>query len=120
MATDRRVLIIEDNHDTADSLRLLLEVVGHKVRVAATGPEGVQAADDWRPDVVVCDIGLPELDGYGVARELRRRAVSPPAKLIAVTAYGTEEDQAKARAAGFQYHLTKPADPALLLKLVGG
>src|SRR5262245_26641494 len=70
-----RVLIIEDNWDAADSLRKLLSLLGHEVRVAYTGPGGVREAQEWRPDMVICDIGLPGLDGYGVALELRRLSV---------------------------------------------
>jgi CheY-like chemotaxis protein len=70
-----RVLIIEDNRDAADSLRLLLEMLGHDVRAAYTGPEGVEAASAWRPDAVISDIGLPGLNGYEVARRLRTMQV---------------------------------------------
>ena len=113
-----RIVIIEDNQESADSLRALLEVLGHEVRVAYTGPEGVQVADEWRPDVVICDIGLPGLDGYGVAEELQRRSVRSSARLIAITGYGTEEVRLRAMKAGFHHHLTKPADPVVLVKLL--
>ena len=85
-----------------------------------TGPDGVSAADAWRPDAVVCDIGLPGLDGYGVAAELTRRSVRSTSRLIAVTAYGDDAAGRGRRAAGFHDHLTKPADPAALLKLLAG
>jgi PAS domain S-box-containing protein len=110
-----RVLIVEDNRDTADSLRLMLEVYGHEVRVAYTGPDGVRAAAEWRPDVVVCDIGLPGLDGYGVVSALRRNPATAAARVIAVTGYGSEEDQSRSRAVGFDEHLTKPVDPETLI-----
>ncbi len=113
-----RVVIIEDNQESADSLRALLEVLGHEVRVAYTGPDGVRVADEWRPDVVICDIGLPGLDGYGVAEELQRRSVRSSARLIAITGYGTEEVRLRAMEAGFHHHLTKPADPGVLVKLL--
>lgn len=113
-----RVLIIEDNRDSADSLRMLLELSGHEVRVAYNGPDGVKEADDWRPQVVLCDIGLPGLDGYGVAAELRKRPVTRSAMLIAITGYGTEEDRLRAFKAGFQHHFTKPADPFLLIQML--
>lgn len=115
----RRVLVIEDNRDAAESLKLLLELLGHQVRVAYTGPDGVRMADEWRPDVVVSDIGLPGLDGYAVARELKLRSVASTARLIAVTGYGSEEDRRRAREAGFHGLLTKPADPAALTALIG-
>src|SRR4051812_19841493 len=88
-----RVLVIEDNHDAAESLRLMLDIAGYEVRVAHDGPEGVQVADEWRPNVIFCDIGLPGLDGYEVADELHRRDVIPAAFLIAVTGYGAQEDR---------------------------
>ncbi len=112
----RRVLIIEDNRDSAESLRMLLEVSGYEVRIASTGTEGVRAATEWQPDTVVCDIGLPELDGFAVARQLRSNPATASVRLIAVTGYGREEDVAHARVAGFDDHLVKPADPEKLLE----
>jgi CheY-like chemotaxis protein len=114
-----RVLVVEDNRDSADSLKLLLELFGYDVAVAYTGPAGVATAKAWRPDVVVCDLGLPELDGYGVVRELRRNPDTSKARMIAVTGYGSDEDRLKTREAGFDAHLTKPADPAALEQLLG-
>jgi PAS domain S-box-containing protein len=111
-----RVLVVEDNRDSAESLRLLLEATGHEVRLAHAGDEGVRAALEWRPDAVVCDIGLPGLDGFEVARRLRREPATAGARLIAVTGYGRVEDEEKAHAAGFDDHLVKPADPGRLLE----
>jgi PAS domain S-box-containing protein len=113
-----RILIVEDNRDAADSLRILLELLGHQVAVAYSGPEGVQLAREMRPDVVLCDIGLPGLDGYGVAGELRHDPATADAQLIAITGYGQEEDRRRARQAGFDHHLTKPVDPAALQRLL--
>jgi PAS domain S-box-containing protein len=113
-----RILIVEDNRDAADSLRLLLELRGHEVQVAFTGPEGVQAATAWEPDVILCDIGLPGLDGYGVARQLRRHPATAGVRLLALTGYGREEDKRRTREAGFDHHLVKPADPEELLRLL--
>src|SRR5262249_16757601 len=90
------------------------------VRVAQSGPEGVAVAREWRPDVVVCDIGLPGLDGFGVAGELRRDAATAHVHLIALTAYGDEATRERARQCGFDNFLTKPADPSLLLQLLTG
>ncbi len=115
----QRILVVEDNRDAADSLRMLLELLGHEVRVAYAGPEGVQAARAWHPDIVLCDVGLPGLDGYGVAGELRRNPATAQARLVAVTGYGSDEDRDRARQAGFDHHLTKPADPAALVQLLG-
>jgi CheY-like chemotaxis protein len=113
-----RVLIVEDNPDAADSLRMLLEVYGYQVTVAYTGPDGVKAAEEHRPAVVICDIGLPGMDGYRVARALRENPATAAARLIALTGYGQDEDRRRAREAGFDEHLTKPADPAVLESLL--
>ena len=114
----RRVLVVEDNPDAAESLRLLLELSGYDVAVAGTGPDGVQIGREWRPEAVLCDIGLPGLDGYGVARSLRADPNTAHALLVAVTGYGQEEDRRKAREAGFDHHLVKPADPAEIRRLL--
>jgi CheY-like chemotaxis protein len=114
-----RILIIEDNRDAADSLHMLLEVLGHEVQVAYNGTAGLALADEWLPEVILSDIGLPGLDGYGVARELRRNPATAQIRLIAVTGYGSEADRRRAFEAGFDYHLTKPVDPEVLLALIG-
>ncbi len=113
-----RVLVVEDNRDSADSLRMLIDLLGHEVDVAYTGPDGVRAAGERPPQVVICDIGLPGLDGYGVAAALRRNPATAASKLIALTGYGQEEDRRRAREAGFDEHLTKPADPTTLTSLL--
>jgi CheY-like chemotaxis protein len=113
-----RVLIIEDSRDAADSLQMLLDMFGHETRVAYTGTDGVAAAAEYRPDVVLSDIGLPGLDGYAVARALREHPVTAGVRLIAVTGYGGPDDCRRARASGFDHVLVKPADPAELLTLL--
>src|SRR5439155_92136 len=112
------VVIVEDNQATADSMRLLLDLAGYEVRVAYTGPDGVRVAEEWSPDVVLCDIGLPGLDGYGVAAALRRHPETAKARLIAITAYGSDEAQRRSREVGFERHFTKPVDPDVLLDLL--
>jgi CheY-like chemotaxis protein len=109
-----RILVVEDNRDAADSLRFLLELYGCEVVVAYSGPDGVQAAERWRPDVVLCDIGLPGLDGYGVASQLRHNPSTCKARLIAVTGYGSDDDKRRCREVGFDAHLVKPVDPDVL------
>jgi PAS domain S-box-containing protein len=113
-----RILVVEDNRDAADSLRVLLELLGHEVRVAYSGPDGVRTAQEWQPSVVLSDIGLPGLDGFEVAQRLRRDPATAGARLIAITGYGSEEDRRRAEEAGYNHVLKKPADPAMLLELL--
>ena len=117
-ARPRRVLLIEDNDMAALSLRLCLERLGHTVEVTHSGPEGVAAARGLRPDVVLCDIGLPGVDGYEVARALRRIDGLEDLHLIALSGYGQEADRQRARAAGFDEHLTKPVDLESLQRML--
>ena len=115
-----RVLIIEDQRDAADSLRLLLELKGHEVRVANSGPEGLKAARAAAFDVVLCDIGLPGLSGLEVAKALWADPHTAAARLVAVSGYGTAEDRRLALESGFDQHLTKPVEPEALLRLLAG
>jgi PAS domain S-box-containing protein len=113
-----RVLVIEDHRDAAESLRMLLRLYGHRVDIARTGLDGLEAARQLRPDVVLCDIGLPGgMDGYAVARALRSDS-NQAAVLIALSGYGQDEDRRQARQAGFDRHLTKPVDPLVLKRLL--
>jgi PAS domain S-box-containing protein len=105
-----RVLVVDDNVDAAQTLALFLDMAGHATQTAYTGPEALAAAAEFRPDVVLLDIGLPGMNGYEVARELRA-GPSSPLLLVALTGWGTAQDRELARAAGFDHHLTKPADP---------
>ena len=113
----RRVLVIEDNEDTAATLKEVLELEGHEVRVEADGVHGVEAALQFHPDVVLCDIGLPGLNGYEVARRLRS-AGEISATLVAVTGYSSPEDVREATDAGFHHHVPKPADLEHLARIV--
>ena len=114
-----RVLIVEDNRDAADSLRLLLALAGYEIEVAYTGSEGLERARRFHPEVALCNIGLPGgMDGYALARALRGRQDTAGIHLIAISGYGQEEDQRQARESGFDRHLIKPVDPAALLKLL--
>lgn len=111
-----RVLVVEDNRDAAESLRQLLYLSGYEVAIAYTGQEGLRAAKRLRPHVVLCDIGLPDGNGFVVASALREDPDTASARLIAVTAYGQDEDRRRAREAGFDLHLVKPVDPQVLLE----
>lgn len=114
----RRILVVEDNPDAAATLRDFLELSGHEVELANSGTDGVQAAREFHPEVVLCDLGLPGMDGYQVAAALRRDPETASAKLIAVTGYGREEDRRRSKEAGFDLHLTKPVDPVQLRLLL--
>ncbi len=120
VATARlQVLIVEDNKDAADSLAMLLQLWGHAVRTSHDGLSGLKAARSYRPQVVFLDIGLPGLDGYEVARRLRGE-FGAEMRLVAMTGYGQEDDRRRAQEAGFDAHLVKPADPAVLQHLLNG
>jgi CheY-like chemotaxis protein len=109
----RSILIIEDHDDAREALRALLELEGHHVAAAATGPRGLEMATQHPPEVALVDIGLPEVDGYEVARRLRGLGARCP-YLIALTGYGQPDDVKRARDAGFDAHLLKPVDPDAL------
>lgn len=113
-AARRRILVIDDNVDSAQSLALLLEVEGHEVSTAHHAEAALRAARSFRPDAVLLDIGLPGKDGFAVAAELRGMPETEQALLIAMTGYGREEDRRRSRAAGFDHHLVKPVDAAQL------
>ncbi len=115
-----RVLVIEDNADAAETLGDLLALFGHQAQIAHTGADGVDVARRHPPDVVLCDIGLPEMDGYAVARELRADPLTAPIRLVALTGYGRESDRDLAAAAGFDLHLVKPVGPEVLRLLLEG
>jgi CheY-like chemotaxis protein len=116
-STGRTVLIIEDHDDAREALRALLELEGHQVEAAATGPNGIEIAARRLPDVALVDIGLPEVDGYEVARRLRALG-DGRTFLIALTGYGQPEDVKRAHDAGFDAHLLKPVDPDALAKVL--
>lgn len=118
-ARARRCLVIEDHEDAAESLALLLRLDGHEADVAFAAGEGLDKARRFHPDVVFCDIGLPGgMDGYDVAKALRADPDTRTAYLIALTGYGQDEDRRRALEAGFDAHLTKPADLDLLRRLL--
>ncbi|WP_233857017.1 PAS domain-containing hybrid sensor histidine kinase/response regulator [Paraburkholderia sp. HD33-4] len=115
--TALRVLVVDDNRDAADSLAMLCESEGHTACVAYSSVEALQAAPSFVPDVALLDIGLPDIDGYELARQLRRKGAAKPL-LIAITGYGQTEDRLRAQSAGFDYHFVKPVNIDSLLKLL--
>jgi signal transduction histidine kinase len=119
----RRVLVVDDNRDAADSLAMLLRLLGHEVGTAHDGMAALDAARAFVPEVVLLDIGLPNMDGYEVARRLRQEPALSGALLVALTGYGQEQDRRRSLEAGFDIHLVKPVDPdeleAILARLEG-
>jgi CheY-like chemotaxis protein len=114
----RRILIVEDNYDGRETLRTLLQLLRHRVEVAVDGLEGVEKGLGGKPEIAIVDIGLPRLDGYQVAQQLRA-AFGSDIYLIAHTGYGLPEDRRRALHAGFNAHLVKPADLQELCQLIG-
>jgi PAS domain S-box-containing protein len=117
-AQKRRVLIADDNRDAAESLAMLLEIEGHQVTVVHDGLQALASIESSKPDVALLDIGMPEADGYEVARRVRGDTRTRDLMLIAVTGWGQEADKARAAAAGFDLHFTKPIEPQLLIGLL--
>jgi PAS domain S-box-containing protein len=113
-----RVLVVEDNVDAAQSLAMLLKVSGHQVRTAHTGPTGLEAALDYRPNVVLLDIGLPGMDGYEVAERIRQQPVLQNVMLVAMTGYGQDADRQRSQEVGFNAHLVKPVDFGMVLQIL--
>jgi two-component system CheB/CheR fusion protein len=114
----RRVLVVDDNVDTAESLAALLRLRGHEVEVAFSGPMALDVAASFEPETVLLDIGLPGLDGYEVAASVRRHHRLAKTTLVALTGYGQEADRLRAREAGFDHYLTKPVDPLVIYQLL--
>jgi CheY-like chemotaxis protein len=114
----RRILVVDDNEDAAETLGLLLDTMGHDVRVTHDGPAALEAVNDFTPDVVFLDIGMPGMNGYEVARRMRAIAELDATVLVAVTGWGQDEDRERSREAGFHLHVVKPVDAAGLRSLL--
>ena len=112
-----RILVVDDSVDSAETLGELLKIWGHEVLLAHDGPAAVAAARDYRPEVVLLDIGLPGMDGFAVATQLRKEGIGGR-MLVALTGYGEQQDKDRAHKAGFDHHLVKPIDPDTLQKLL--
>jgi len=117
-AIPRRILVVDDNQDSATSLAELLELTGHKTHTAHDGLEAIEAAKSFRPDVVLLDIGLPKLNGYDACRKIREQPWGKGMVLIALTGWGQDEDKQKSSQAGFDAHMVKPVDHVVLAKLL--
>jgi CheY-like chemotaxis protein len=117
MALTLRVLVVDDVEDNRESLGLLLQSWGHEVQLAHDGPSALTAFQSFRPHAVLLDIGLPGMDGWQVAQQMRQQG-GPTVLLVAVTGYGYEPDRTRSREAGIDVHLVKPAEPAEIRRLL--
>ena len=113
-----RVLVVDDNRDAADSMASLLRAMGHDVRVAYGGVDGLAQAGTFVPQIALLDIGMPDMDGHALARAIRALDVGPTMLLVALTGWGQHDDRERSRAAGFDEHVAKPIDVATLERLL--
>ncbi|HVG05096.1 MAG TPA: response regulator [Burkholderiaceae bacterium] len=118
--TARRILVVDDNHDSAESLAMLLDLDGNETLVAHDGVEAMQAAATFKPDVMLVDLELPKLNGYQVARKVRQSLSGDEVRLVALTGWNEDGCRADSEAAGFDAHFVKPIDHAALTKLLSG
>ncbi len=118
LMTNKKILIVDDNTDAADSLSMLLELTEHKTRVAYTGTSGISIAEEFLPDAILLDIGLPDINGYEVARRIRQQPWGEKILIVAATGWGQSKDKELAKDAGFNGHLTKPIDIKILTALL--
>ena len=114
----RRVLVVDDNRDAAASLAMILKMMGHEVRSANDGEAAVALAAEYRPRLVLMDLGMPKVDGYEAARRMRAQSWGAELFLVALTGWGTEEDRRRTQDAGFDSHLVKPIDMGILRKVI--
>jgi CheY-like chemotaxis protein len=119
-AGSRKILVVDDNADALRSLEILLRVTGNEIRTARDGVEAIGVAGEFRPDIVLLDIGMPRMNGYEAARHIRQQPWSKQTVLIAITGWGQDGDKQRASDAGFDQHLVKPVDPAMLMQLLTG
>ncbi|CAN5479398.1 hypothetical protein BH11PLA2_BH11PLA2_47680 [soil metagenome] len=117
-APRRRILVVDDNRDGAESLAQLLSIMGNETLIAHDGVQAVEGAASFRPDVILMDIGMPKLNGYEACRRIREKAWGKNIVIVACTGWGQEDDKQKSQEAGFDFHMVKPVDPAALVKLV--
>ena len=114
----RRILVVDDDHDSAESLAMLFQMMGHEVRAAHNGLAAVDLAEAFRPDLIVLDIGMPGLDGYEVCRRIRQHSWGRAAVIAALTGWSRDEDRDRSEQAGFDHFLVKPVDPKALEDLI--
>jgi CheY-like chemotaxis protein len=112
MPGNQRILVVDDNVDAAESLAMLLRLEGHEVATAHDGGEAVATTATFKPDIILLDLGMPELDGYSAARLIRQQPGGAEILLIALTGWGQDDDRRRTEAAGFDAHVVKPVDPS--------
>ena len=115
-----KILVVDDNHDSALSLAMMLSIMGHETRTAHDGESAVVSAETFRPEVVLLDIGLPKLNGYEVAQRIREQSWGTSMYLIAVTGWGQDEDRQRSSEVGLNLHMVKPVEPSALEKVLAG
>ena len=113
-----RILIVDDNMAAAEILAMAIQLLGNEVRVAHDGVEGVKAAEEYQPDIVLMDIGMPNMNGYEATRHIRQQPWGKEMMIVALTGWGQEKDKEITQKSGFNHHLVKPADPAELQRLL--
>jgi len=118
--TRRRVLVVDDNRDAAETLAAMVGLLGHEIRIAYDGAEAVATAEAWLPEVILMDIGMPRLNGYEAARQIRAAGWGREMLLIATTGWGQDDDRRRTREAGFDYHLVKPVEQTVVQELLAG
>ena len=117
-AAKRRILVVDDNRDSAMSLGMMLTIMGNETRTAHDGLAAVEAAAEFRPDMILLDIGLPKLNGYDACRRIREQPWVKGMVIVALTGWGQDEDKRRSREAGFDHHMVKPVDPDALMNLL--
>ena len=117
-ADAQRILVVDDNRDATETLAALLQLSGHETATAYDGKSAIEIAESFRPDVLLLDIGMPELNGYEVARRVRALPWGADTTLVALTGWGQEDDRRRSQEAGFDAHLVKPVDHAQLMELL--
>ncbi len=115
----QRVLVVDDNQDAAEMLGMLIEMLGNQVRSANNGADALSIAEDFAPQVVILDLGMPGMDGFETARKIRAAPWGKNLLLVALSGWGQEDDKRQTKAAGFDHHLVKPADLADLQQVLG-
>ena len=118
--TGRKILVADDDQDSAESLALLFQLMGHDVRAAQSGLAAIDVAAEFRPDLIVLDIGMPGLDGYEVCRRIRQHDWAQTIVIAALTGWSRDEDRDRSEEAGFNHFLVKPVDPKALEELIAG